>query len=88
MNLWTLMFHYLVQHLDHLHHYSPNVESDDWLNYDRENESGEQCSPIQPNENKHCGDAKILQGENAEYLDENGKMAGLGIVFQEPRRVK
>ena len=87
------MFHYLVQHLNHLHHYSRNVESDDLLNddllnYDHENESGEQCSPIQSNENKHCGDAKILQSENAEYLDENGKMAGLGIVFQEPRRVK
>ena len=87
------MFHCLVQHLNHLHHYSRNVESDDLLNddllnYDRENESGEQCSPIQPNENKHCGDGKILKGENAEYLDENGKTAGLGIVFQEPRRVK
>jgi len=82
------MFHYLVQHLDHFHHYSQNVENDDRLNYDRENESDEQWSPIQPNENKHCGDAKILQGENAEYLDGNGKTAGLGIVFQEPRRVK
>ena len=82
------MFHYLVQQLDHLHHYSQNVENDGRLNYDREYESGEQCCPVQSNENKHCGDAKILQGENAEYLDGNGKTAGLGIVFQEPRRVK
>ena len=82
------MSHYLVQCLDHFRHYSQNVENGDRLNYDRENGSGEQCSPIQPNENKHCGDAKILQGENAEYLDGNGKTAGLGIVFQEPRRVK
>ena len=82
------MFDYLVQHLDHLHHYSQNVENDDRLSYDRENESGEQCSPIQSNENKHCGGAKILQVENAEYLDGNGKTAGLEIVFQEPRRVK
>ena len=88
MNLWTLMFHYLVQHLDHLHHYSQNVENDDRLNYDRENESGEQCSPIQPNENKHCGGAKILQVENAEYLYGNGKTAELEIVFQEPIRLK
>ena len=62
------MFHYLVQHLNHLHHYSRNVESDDLLNYDHENESGEQCSPIQSNENKHCGGAKILQVENADKV--------------------
>ena len=60
MNLWTLMFHYLVQHLDHLHHYSQNVENDDRLNYDRENELDGQCYLVQSNENKHCGDAKIL----------------------------
>jgi len=82
------MFHYLVQHLDHLQYRSQNVENDGRLNYDRGNESGEQCSPIQPNENKHCGDAKILQGENAEYLDGNGKTAELEIVFQEPIRLK
>ena len=88
MNLWTLMFHYLVQHLDHLQYCSQNVENDDWLNYDRENGLGEQCSPIQSNENKHCGGAKILQVENAEYLDGNGKTAELEIVFQEPIRLK
>jgi len=82
------MFHHLVQHLDHLQYCSQNVENDDWLNYDRENGLGEQCSPIQSNENKHCVGEKILQDENAEYLGGNGKMVGLGIGFQEPRLVK
>ena len=80
------MFHYLVQHLDHLQYCSQNVENDDWLNYDRENGLGEQCSPIQSNENKHCGGAKILQVENADGLDENGKKGVKGIGFQLPRQ--
>ena len=82
------MFHYLVQHLDHLQYCSQNIENDDWLNYDRENGLGGQFSPIQSNENKHYVDAKILQDENAECLGGNGKTAELGIGFQEPRQAK
>ena len=82
------MFRYLTQLLGQLHRYSLNAYYDDQLDYDHQNESGEQYSPIQSNENKHCVGAKILQGVNAECLGGNGKTAELGIGFKEPRRAK
>jgi len=86
MNLWTLMFHYLVQHLNHLHHYSRNVESDDLLNYDRERELDGQCYLVQSNGNKHYVGAKVTpQNENADGLGENDKKGARGIGFQLPR---
>ena len=87
MVFWISRFHYLVQLLGHLHHYSPNDANGGLsLNYDREGELDEQCCLAQLNGKKHYVDAKvILQSENAECLDENGKKVAIGIGFQVTR---